>query len=124
MATVGGVKMPMNRGLALAVVLGALSMVACAMTSRVMDAGDGIYLISAHASAVRGGATGANTIAYDDAQKFCAEKGQGLHAIVVDAQERDVYQSSVGGAWGKSGGGFGGGSVAAGNVNFRFRCGQ
>jgi hypothetical protein len=54
-----------------------------------MNAGDRIYLISAHASAIRGGATGANTIAYDDAQKFCAQKGDGLHAIVVTAQERE-----------------------------------
>lgn len=101
-----------------------LGLGACAMTSRVMDAGDGTYLISAHASAVRGGATGANTIAYDDAQKFCAEKSDGMHAIVVNAQERDVYQSSVGGSFNQSGGSFGGGSFAAGNVNFRFRCGK
>jgi hypothetical protein len=108
----------------LAAVIGLVCLSGCAMTSRVMDGGDGTYLISAHASAIRGGATGANTIAYDDAQKFCAEKGQGLHAIVVNAQERDVYQSSMGGGWNQYGGGFGGSSVAAGNVNFRFRCGQ
>jgi hypothetical protein len=108
----------------IATVVGVMSLMGCAMTSRVMDAGDGTYLISAHASAVRGGATGANTIAYDDAQKFCASKGDGQHAIIVNAQERDVYQSSAGGSWNQSGGSFGGGTFAAGNVNFRFRCGQ
>ena len=95
----------------------------CAMTSGVMDAGGGTYLISAHASAVRGGATGANQIAYEDAQKFCAQKGNGLHAIVVNSQERDVYQSSFGGTVNSNGGSFGGAKVAAGNVNLRFRCG-
>ena len=86
-----------------------------------MDAGNGTYLISAHVSAIRGGATGANSIAYQDAQEFCAKKG--LHAIVIDQNERDVYQSSVGGSWNRSGGSFGGGTFAAGNVDFRFRCG-
>jgi hypothetical protein len=93
------------------------------MTSSVMDAGNGIYIISGHASAIRGGATGANSIAYEDAQKFCAEKGGGLHAIVVDAAERDVYQTSFGGSVNQTGGAFGGGSFASGNVNLRFRCG-
>jgi hypothetical protein len=99
--------------------LGALALFGCAITSGVMDAGDGTYLISAHAAPVRGGATGANSIAYQDAQKFCAQKGVGLHAIVIDASERDVYQGSVGG----SGGSFSGGVFAAGNSNLRFRCG-
>jgi hypothetical protein len=93
------------------------------MTSDVMDAGNGTYLISAHASAVRGGATGANSIAYEDAQKFCANKAYGLHAIVITANERDVYQSSIGGSWNQTGGSIGGGTFAAGNVNLRFRCG-
>jgi hypothetical protein len=63
----------------------------------VMDAGDGTYLISARASPARGGATGAQTVAYTDAQKFCAQKGDGSHPIVVNTQERDIYQSSFGG---------------------------
>ena len=93
------------------------------MASDVMDSGNGTYMISAHASAIRGGATGANSIAYEDAQKFCAQKGNGLHAIVFDSKERDVYQSSFGGSFNQNGGGFGGGTVAAGNVNLRFKCG-
>lgn len=96
----------------------------CAMSSDVMDAGNGEYLISSHASAIRGGATGANSIAYEDAQKFCASKRNGTHAIVADARERDVYQSSVGGSVGPNGGSFGGGTFASGNVNLRFRCGK
>lgn len=95
----------------------------CARTSGVMDAGNGIYLISAHASAIRGGATKADAIAYKTAQKFCAQKGLGQHAIVMTADERDVYQSSVGGSWNRSGGSVAGGTFAAGNANFRFRCG-
>jgi hypothetical protein len=86
-----------------------------------MDGGDGTYLISAHASAVRGGATGAQTVAYNDANAYCAKSGKG-HAVVVNNAERDVYQSSAGGSWGPGGGSFGGASVAAGNVNMRFRC--
>jgi hypothetical protein len=93
------------------------------MTSDVMDTGDGTYLISAHAAPIRGGAAGANEVAYKDAQKFCAQKGAGLHAVVINTNARDVYQSSVGGAWGTNGGGFGGGTFAAGNTDLRFRCG-
>jgi hypothetical protein len=89
-----------------------------------MDAGDGTYLISAHASWARGGATGANTVAYEDAQKYCGQKAPGSHAIVVSTQERDVYQSGFGGSAGPSGASFGGGTAAAGNTNLRFRCGQ
>jgi hypothetical protein len=61
---------------------------------------------------------------YTDAQKFCAQKGDGLHPIVVTTQERDIYQSSVGGGFNQYGGGFGRSTMAAGAVNFRFRCGQ
>jgi hypothetical protein len=64
------------------------------MTSGVMEAEDGTYLISAHAAPIRGGTAGANAVAYEDAQKFCAAKGQLA----------------------------GGGTFAAGNVNIRFRC--
>src|SRR5690242_17267948 len=106
---------------AMLVVVLALGASGCAMTSDVMDAGDGTYLISAHASAVRGGATGANSIAYQDAQKFCGQRGQ--HAIIVNANERDVYQSSMGGSWSWQGGSFAGGTFASGNVDLRFRCG-
>ncbi len=93
------------------------------MTSDVMDGGDGTYMISAHASAVRGGATGANSIAYQDANKFCAQKGPGLHAIVVDAAERDQRVTGVSGSWNNNGGGFVGVTAFGGNVNLRFRCG-
>jgi hypothetical protein len=69
------------------------------------------------------------TVAHEDAQKFCAQKGDGLHAIVVTAQDRDIYQSSYGGGFsgtpsGGYSGGFGGGTMAAGSVNMRFRCGR
>jgi hypothetical protein len=57
----------------------------------------------------------------DDAQKFCA--GTGRRAIVLTAQKRDVYQSSMRASWGASGGFAGGGTFAAGNANLHFRCG-
>lgn len=88
----------------------------CAMTSDVMDTGNGTYMVSAHAAPVRGGAAGANQVAYEAAQKFCA--GKGAHAVVLAAGSRDVYQGSVGG----SSGSFGGGVFAAGNTDLRFRC--
>jgi hypothetical protein len=113
-----------GQGLQIAVVVGAISLAGCATANPVMDAGDGTYLISARASPARGGATGAQTVAYPDAQKFCAQKGDGLHPIVVNTQEREIYQSSVGGGFHQYGGGFGGSTMAAGAVNFRFRCGQ
>jgi hypothetical protein len=68
--------------------------------------------------------TGAQTVAYNDAQKFCAQKVDGSHPIVVTTQEHDIYQSSVGGSFNQSGGSFGGATMAAGSVNFRFKCGQ
>lgn len=92
----------------------------CAKTSGLMEAEDGTYLISAHAAPIRGGATGANEVAYDEARKFCEAAGK--RAIIVTARERDVYQSSVGAGWNSSGGFAGGGTFAAGNANLRFRC--
>ena len=85
-----------------------------------MEAEGGTYLISARAAPVRGGTAGANAVAYDEAQKFCGTKG--MHAIVLTAEERDVYQSSAGASWNSSGGFAGGGTFAAGNANLRFRC--
>ena len=92
----------------------------CATTSGVMEAEGGTYLISARAAPARGGTAGANALAYEEAQKFCKEKGR--RAIVIDAMERDVYQSSGGASWSASGGGAAGGTFAAGNANLRFRC--
>jgi hypothetical protein len=92
----------------------------CAMTSGVMEAQGGTYLISARAAPIRGGTAGANAVAYDDAQKFCGAKSE--RAIILTAQERDVYQSSMGASWGASGGFAGGGTFAAGNANLHFKC--
>jgi hypothetical protein len=88
----------------------------CATSSGVMEAEGGTYLISARAAAIRGGTAGANALAYEEAQKFCAPKGG--RAIVVDAKERDIYQSSRA----ASGGNAAGGTFAAGNANLRFKC--
>jgi hypothetical protein len=94
----------------------------CAMTSEVMDTGNGTYAISGHAAPIRGGAVGASRVAYQDAQKFCTQQGAGLHAVVIEDQERDIYQGSFGGSWGAGNGSFGGGVFAAGNTKLRFRC--
>jgi hypothetical protein len=93
---------------------------ACAMTSNVMDTGNGTYMISAHAAPIRGGAAGANDVAYNAANDFCVKRGG--HAVVLSANARDVYQGSYGGSFNSSGGGFGGGVFAAGNTDLHFRC--
>ena len=102
---------------------------ACSVSSPIMDTGDGVYYISVRAPPILGGATGAQTVAHEDAQKFCAQKGDGLHPVVVSTQERDIYQSSYGGQIfgtpnGSLFGGFQGGTSASGVVNMRFRCAQ
>ena len=97
-----------------------LLMAACATTSGVMEAEGGTYIISARAAPVRGGTAGANALAYEEAQKFCAARSG--RAIVVDAKERDVYQSAAGASWNANGGSAGGGTFAAGNANLHFRC--
>lgn len=101
----------------------AASLSGCAMTSDVMDAGNGNYVISAAASPIRGGAAGASDVAYKDANKYCAAKGSGFHAIVNENADRDVYQSSAGGSFGPNGGSFAGGTFAAGRTNLSFHCG-
>lgn len=95
-------------------------LVACASTSGVMEAEDGTFLISATAAPARGGTAGANAVAYEEAQKFCAAKSR--RAVVVTAAERDVQQSAASGTFTSQGGSFGGGSFAAGRANLRFRC--
>jgi hypothetical protein len=96
----------------------AMAMGGCAMTSDVMDAGNGVYMISAHAAPIRGGAAGANKVAYADANKFCRAKG--MHAVILNAAARDVYQGAAGGG----GGSFSGGVFAAGNTDLWFRCAE
>lgn len=83
------------------------------MTSSVIDTGNGTYMITAGASPIRGGATGATNLAYADANKFCAGKGGGLHAVVLDNAAKDVYQGSLTG-----------GVYAAGRTDLHFRCGN
>jgi hypothetical protein len=85
-----------------------------------MDMGHGVYMISAHASVIRGGATGATSIAYDAAQKFCRKSGE--HAQIITDRERDVYQSGASASWNAAGGNYSSASAAAGNTNLYFRC--
>jgi hypothetical protein len=99
----------------------AIGISGCAVTSSVMDTDNGTYMISAAAAPIRGGTAGANSVAYDDAQRFCAQKG--MHAVVLNVADRDVYQGSFGGSFNQYGGGFGGGTFASGRTNLRFKCG-
>ena len=88
-----------------------------------MDTGNGTYMISASAAPARGGAAGANSVAYKAANKFCQRK-DGMHAVVLAADSRDVRQSAITGSFNQNGGSFGGGSFAAGNTDLHFRCEQ
>lgn len=88
----------------------------CAMTSDVMDTGNGTYMISAYAAPIRGGAAGANQVAYKDANAYCAR--QSTHAVVLTADARDVYQ----GSFAASGSYASGGVFAAGNTDLHFKC--
>jgi hypothetical protein len=63
----------------------AVALTGCAMTSGIMEAQDGTYMISARAGQMRGGAAEANALAYEEAQKFCGTTGK--RALLVSAQE-------------------------------------
>ena len=102
------------------VIVGLLALGACAQASQPMEAADGSYMISARAAPVRGGATGAYEVAHKDAMAFCQQSGK--RAVLVGADDRDIYQSGFGGSFNKNGGAFGGGTAAAGSANIRFRC--
>ena len=84
------------------------------MVSGVMNTGNGVYLISTRASAIRGGAAGADKLAYHDAQTFCQQKG--MHAVVIDVHNRDVYHASSGG------GAYSYGSNVSVHADVLFRC--
>jgi hypothetical protein len=82
-----------------------------------MDTGNGTYMISAHATPIRDGAAGANQVAYQDANAFCATHS--AHEVVLTANMRDVYQ---GWSLGASRGFAAGGGIAAGNTDLHFKC--
>lgn len=92
----------------------------CASTSGVMEMADGSYVISAKAAPARGGTAGANALAYEEAQKFCATANG--RAVLVNQQERDVYQGGSVASVNQSGGFGSSGFAAAGAANIRFRC--
>ena len=97
-------------------VLLSFALAGCAITSQVQDAGNGTYLIAAHAPPARGGAAGASDAAYGDATKFCAQTQPGTHAVVINSSERDEAEAAFSGGIG--------GIATGGNVDLRFRCGQ
>jgi hypothetical protein len=106
---------------AVALAILASSIAACAMSSPIMEASDGSFIVSARAAPVRGGSTGAQSVAFEEARNFCAKKA--ARPVLVDGpKERDIYQSSFGGGFDRSGGSFGGGTFAAGASSLHFRC--
>lgn len=111
------------------VLLALVTLGACTQASPVMDAGGGTYFVSTRAAPAAGGTTGAYGRAQEEATKFCGQRGDGTHPVLVGAQDRDVYQSAYGGGIvgqpnGGFGGGFSGGTNAWGSANVRFRCSQ
>lgn len=100
--------------------LGSIGLVGCASTSGVMEMADGSYIISAKAAPIRGGTSGANSLAYEEAQKFCSTVNG--RAVIVNQQERDVYQGGSAAAVNQSGGFGSSGFSAGGAASIRFRC--
>ncbi|QSA98611.1 hypothetical protein [Methylococcus sp. EFPC2] len=93
---------------------------ACTATSGVMEAENGVYLISAQGSAYCGGTACANEAAYDEAQSFCKKKG--ARAVLLSQEEREVDMASGFASWGTYGGVASGGAYPAGNARLRFKC--
>lgn len=91
-----------------------LSLAACATSSGIIDAGDGAYVVQANASAIRGGETGALSIAVKDANDFCASKIHG-HAVVLDHQGGSETNTVMQGA-------FAGAQFHPGAAAIKFRC--
>lgn len=101
-------------------IIGFIWLTGCATTSGVMEMADGTYVISAKADVFRGGTAGANAVAFEEAQNFCATaKGR---AVIVNQQERDVYQGSGTAAINQYGGFASNSFSAGGSASIRFRC--
>lgn len=101
-------------------IAGLLMVGACAQASPPMEMADGSYLISARAAPARGGTAGAYEEAHKQATGYCQQAGK--RAVLLNASDRDVYQSAGGGYIGPGGGGFSGGTSAWGSANLRFKC--
>jgi len=90
------------------------------MSSEIADNGDGSYAIREYAAPARGGFVAAKADAMDDAESFCADKGQ--HAVVVDDHQQGGYQTATGGSWGWMGGSYGVASYHSGVADLHFKC--
>ena len=104
------------------VICGVMVLSACATSSGVMQMADGSYMISAKAAPIRGGTSGANSMAYEEAQKFCATVNG--KAVLISQQERDVYQGGSTATVNQSGGFGSSGFAAGGAASIRFKCVQ
>ncbi len=104
----------------LLVIFGILALGGCATSSGVMEMADGSYVISAKAAPIRGGTSGANSLAFEEAQKFCATANG--RAVIVSKQERDVYQGGSVASVNQNSGFASSGFSAGGAASIRFRC--
>ena len=102
------------------IVCSSLLVGACASSSGVMEMADGSYIISAKAAPIRGGTAGANSLAFEEAQKFCATANG--RAVIVSKQERDVYQGGSVASVNQTSGFGSSGFSAGGAASIRFRC--
>lgn len=88
------------RTLALLTIGGALT--GCAMSNGVQKVGPETYMVSAVAAPVRGGVSGAQTVALADANRYCAEQGREI-----------MVTNTAGGAMN---------NIGAGQANITFHC--
>jgi len=118
----------MKRTILTVAILGALG--GCAMSSGIMHLDGGVRQISASAAPLRGGATGAQKVAYEEAQADCAKEG--LNAVMLAPAEREQHYGQMGTAYGTAnvnqyGGHASGGAssapvMGAGSATILYRC--
>ncbi len=79
-----------------------LVLTGCAMSNGVQKIGPDTYMVSGVAAPIRGGASGAQTVALADANRYCAEQGREI-----------MVTNTAGGAMN---------NIGAGQANITFRC--
>jgi hypothetical protein len=89
------------------VLLSAFALVGCATASDVMDAGNGVYVIAAHAGLANGGP---EQYGYRAANKFCTSKDPESHAVLVDGPSNTITVEAR--------------QAHSKDADIRFRCGR
>src|SRR5262245_4657575 len=72
----------------------------CAMSSGIMRLEGGVRSISATAAPLRGGATGAAKVAYEEAQADCQKEG--LNAVMLAPAEREQFAGQMSASYGQA----------------------